>query len=211
MAQRHQQPYWDTLTALRSRYPAINSLQNGVRHWHPQRGRASVLEFYPGEVRSRDFEDVQDLQHYFHHVPHSRCENRLYLLEDLTLDYIEAFGSQFWIDPYLFAAQSWAYHWAGNQYASMPRRLPSEQDPKRLFTLRYFEVRRFRHAQIINYEKVKTDSNMHRFIEQDMLDPHPDGAFFCRKNVSFWSERKGNGWNCEPDLTFLGSRTLVPQ
>jgi hypothetical protein len=168
-----------------------------MRNWTRPRSRVRVLEFFPDKVLSKPQETATDVSKYLKEVPNSACNHRLYLVEDFSLDVIEVLGSHFWIDPYIFAAQSSVIYWAMYPDGTgIPRKLFSMQCPTQQFTLRYleFNVLRERNQQY-NIHHVHTDANLSRLIYFDKL--FSDHVFFVRRNASSWTEKTPRGWNSQ--------------
>ena len=164
MGSKTQTTYLHAISDFRSKYPDLWKLNNYVHHHGDSvHSRAAVLQFGPGRsCRVEQFEDVSRLKTYISHTVGSACKHRLYLLEDLSRPFIEAFGSHFWMDPFLLAAHEDSTHWTGTKETyALPRRLsPSDRfDP--LFTLRYYEVVRVDKSDV-RPEPLKTKSSKNR-------------------------------------------------
>ena len=188
-----------------SRYPDLIKLSRYLKHLATLgelSGRAAVLEFGAGEqqkVGEYRFQDINHLNGYLRGTAESPCKHRLYILEDLSLPYIEAFGAHFQMDPYLFATQENATHWTATKFDyTVSRRLPSVQRSDPFYTLRYYEVvERTEGSQAGTF---RTVSNVYRKIESgdpgihDFKGDFKSRHFVVRKNASFWFRlRKGGG------------------
>lgn len=221
MGSRNQTTYIQAIEDNRSRYPDLHKLWEFLKDQRPDRrlSRAAVLEFGSGRnsrVRKIDFKDVNDLKIYLSDTAESSCKHRLYLLEDLSEPFIEAFGANFWMDPFLFAAHENSTHWTASRHDyTLPRRLSSSVNGDSLFTLRYYEVVKGpesvnRSVGLKTVSKVprkarsgdrikdkKTLSHVHRKIEAgdhffEKNDDSERSVFVVRRNASFWSrKRKG--------------------
>ena len=209
MGSRTQITYVNAIKDFCFRYTDLYKLSEYLERPDSVRfqSRAAVLEFESGRnsrVGSFEFRDVDDMESYFSLTARSACKHRLYLLEDLSRPFVEAFGAHFWMDPFLFAAHENSTHWTGpsHDYA-LPRRLsPSEHcDP--LFTLRYYEVVKVNTSGIRSAKlkaKFKTRSNVERKIESGDYFFEKEGSewsiYVIRRNASFWSRaRKDGGWD----------------
>ena len=203
MGSRTQTTYINAIEDFRSRYPDLYKLSHYVHKPDRDgiRGRAAVLQFGSGRItRVEDFRDVDHLKTYFSHTASSACKHRLYLLEDLSRPFIEAFGAHFWMDPFLFAAHENSTHWTASRHDyTLTRRLSPSKDCDPLFTLRYYEIRvpkgGFRPGGL------KTLSNVDRKMEPGDYffgkreDSRPS-IYVIRRNASFWSRaRKDGGWD----------------
>ena len=203
MGSRTQTTYINAIEDFRSRYPDLYRLSYYVQKPDCDGilGRAAVLQFGPGTIVSvEEFKDVHHLKKYSSQVPKSACKHRLYLLEDLSRPFIEAFGAHFWIDPFLFAAQKNSTHWTGSRHSyTLSRRLSPSEGCDPLFTLRYYEIRVPRGG--FRPGRLKTLSNVDRKIEpgdyyfEKKEDSRPS-VYVIRRNASFWSRTmKDGGWD----------------
>ena len=212
MGPRSQTTYIQAIEDSCSRYPDLYKLRKFLKDQKPDRrlSRAAVLEFGSGRssmIRLIEFKDVNDLKIYLCNTAESACKHLLYLLEDLSEPFIEAFGAHFWMDPFLFAAHENSTHWTSSRhYYTLPRRLSALVNSESLFTLRYYEV--VKNSEIVNrsvglktmskvYGK-KTLSHVHRKIEAgDHFFEKKDGSeqdvFVIRRNASFWSRKRRSG------------------
>ena len=201
MSFRTQTPYIDAVRDFCSRYPDLYKLSDFLQE---QQGRlaypsrAAVLQFgssTSSRVEKFDFRDVDDLKTYFSHTARSTCKYRLYLMEDLSRPFIEAFGSHFWMDPFLFAAHENSTHWTSSAHDyALPRRLIPSANHDPLFTLRYYEVVRVNNGDK-RPKKIRTASNVGRKIEAGGKKKDSD-VFVIRRNASFWSrDRENGGWD----------------
>lgn len=137
MSQPQTTPYLDSLSTLKLRFPYTYSLDKGMKSWSRQVPCTSaVLKFFPeaDHPPRHDFKTADELKRYLETRSQTSCTRHLYIIEDLS-DMVEVIGSQFWIDPYIFACQDQAALWG-----EMPKILPSTQSLNSTFTLRYHEV-----------------------------------------------------------------------
>ena len=198
-----QKTYLEAINASCTRYPDLIKLNRFLSNPTSFPARAAVLEFRAGSVETTGFPDAESLQTYLSDsCKDLACKSRLYLLEDLTSPFVETFGSHFWMDPFLFAAQENSTHWTSSRFDhALPRRLPSLRKLDPSFTLRYYEVVKFRGKD--TEKDKKTVSNVGRKIELGDLDhsvegqQHPSSMnHVVRRNASFWSRaRKHGGWD----------------
>ena len=202
MGSKTQTTYINAINDFRSRYPDLYKLSYYLERPHPYPSRAAVLQFGPsGSIRVEEFNDVDHLKTYFSHTTRSACKYRLYLLEDLSGPFIEAFGAHFWMDPFLFAAHENSTHWTASERTyTLSRRLSASKSCDPLFTLRYYEVVRARKSEVVT-TVFQTKSNVHRKIEPgdyffETKEDSGSGVFVIRRNASFWSRaRKDGGWD----------------
>ncbi len=210
MGSRTQTPYVDAIKNKNfcSRYPDLYKFSSDLlRGRDVYSSRAAVLQF--GSSRSSrvervDFGNVNDLKTYFFHAARSACKHRLYLLEDLSRDFIDAFGAHFWMDPILLAAHENSTHWTGSAHRyALPRRLSRSEKCDPLFTLRYYELVRVKNDYVepVKLVKLKTASNVNRKIEPgdysfEKVKDSDSSVYVIRRNASLWSRaRKDGGWD----------------
>ena len=197
-----QSSYFSTIKSFCTRYPDLIFLRDFLGN--PRRlnspGRAAVLEFRAGSVPVRKiFDNVDALEDYFKNTRGRSCGHRLYLLEDISLEYVEAFGSYFWMDPYLFASQQNFTHWTSTRHDhGFPSKLPSTRRPDPLYTLHYYETIKLA-KRPLGAATMNTFSNLTRRIERAKIDypeNNKDNIYMIRRNASFWSHKTGEGgWN----------------
>lgn len=196
--------YVDTLSKCCSRYPDLLQLRDFLekegekekekeKNCGPAVPRAAVLEFRGGKVERKSFNNAEELQGYFQVSKDPGCKGRLFMLEDLSKPYVEAFGSHFWIDPFLFASQERS-NWVSwdNPSLGMTYRLPSAQMQSSIFTLRYYEMGRFEGKGNLPYD-TRCHSNLDRIIDKEKFAE--DRVFSVKRNASFWSRTDKDGWN----------------
>lgn len=199
--------YRDTIIKHKARNPALSWLDDFYQR--PQEtARLELLEFHPGRVDHRPFEGVSDLKSYWDKTSAGpRCRGRLYVLEDLSSDYISALGSHFRLDPTLFVRYGFAPLYKklslaqleqqpGRQPPGMLQQLFSTQMQSEALTLMYYEVRellecdgeRFRDDSL----KWQTCANVSRNIVQiDRARERIPGL--VRRNVTYWSKKDKDG------------------
>ncbi|KAL9105475.1 MAG: hypothetical protein Q9227_009355 [Pyrenula ochraceoflavens] len=136
------------------RYPVLKLLRlSTVKEFRQSRGsaeisgRAAVIEFWRGSQRggvvqeTREFESPDGLIDYLSQP--RRCSRRLFLLEGLCMQYVEAFGSFLDVDPRIFASQSRCVHW-DNLGKGVQRTLRSCRNilgnTSQYYTLKYYEI-----------------------------------------------------------------------
>lgn len=156
-------PYLQCLETLEGAFPALKSFleklayetdpgRQAVQAYHKKNfnrvpGRCYCLEFGKDSVTSiqpRGFESPAALRAYFekHPAAKSREEKhrRLFILEDIEPDYVDALGHHLGVDPMVFSEQMNTWNFTDSW--SIPfRGLPSMSVPGHSFTLRYYELR----------------------------------------------------------------------
>ncbi|ORY18706.1 hypothetical protein BCR34DRAFT_553337 [Clohesyomyces aquaticus] len=114
--------------------------RNAYGNYHPP-GRCYVLEFWSSSQKSRTHpknpSDTRDSSDYLQQTNlldgQSGCSHRLYILEDLSPEYVDILGWHLDVDPLVIAAQ--AHFWKFlSATGSIPQRtLPSLTNPSRSF------------------------------------------------------------------------------
>ncbi|KNG45541.1 magnesium and cobalt transport protein [Stemphylium lycopersici] len=101
-----------------------------------ERGRVAVIEYQDDEIPDPEvFKNSQDVKTHFDNpiaANQSGPRKRLFVLEDLSLSYVEALGSRLRIPPSFFAA-----HWADPATPAFNQRNPLRRYAKGSFVIRY--------------------------------------------------------------------------
>ncbi|CAN9223541.1 unnamed protein product [Alternaria alternata] len=166
-AEPHQRfknkPYLRCLETLEDAFPALKSFLEKLAneeepgrkavnsHYQAKHGRAPgrcyCLEFKDDPVSVVEegvFESPSTLRAYLKKksATESRIEKhrRLFILEDMEPDYVDALGHHLGVDPLVFSEQMNTWNFTDSW--SIPHRgLPSMSIPEQSFTLRYYELR----------------------------------------------------------------------
>lgn len=146
-------PYLDLISNMGNINPGILSPDPKNENIGSRIGqsRSVLLEIKPdGKTWScTAFGAVAELRDYFktRKVQQMRSEfSRIYMLEGLDPEYVEAFGSQFGIDPMFFIGQERQELWRRRDleyHIDDPSSLPSAVRPDKQFRVKYREVREF--------------------------------------------------------------------
>jgi len=124
---------------------------------------------------------------------------RIYILENLSLEYITVFGSHFLLDPSIFANHRRAVNWEANRNEGNTPKLLSCMNPDRWFSLRYSEVLDF--GDSISSVADWMDTFAGRKIEFTKVDGKVNGIGIARRKASFWRRAtKDNGWDGKPSV-----------
>lgn len=111
-------------------------------------GKATVLQLsgaHPLHAKRQDFKSSQELCTYLK-ANTVRSGRRVVLLEGVARNYVEVLGSHFNIDPRFFASQKHPDSWEFAQVElERTDNLPSLNNPRRSFMIRYPELRYFKH------------------------------------------------------------------
>lgn len=218
---RLQGPYHRLINDLRSGSPNLEFLGRFMSKRQDYNCRIAVLDF---GVPSNDLvtriisfppSSRTELHRFLDEYPQSCPHRRLFIVEDLTAEVIEALGYRFSIDPALFASHVSISENSGDgsrDRVNVPR-LPSLCDPHEQFHLKYWEIFSIdqvtwdtyrenlargynkKHYQIQNADKVKLDFSVFRNLWLEPAeDPVIENGIFkdlnfglSRCKASFWS------------------------
>ncbi|CAN9451148.1 unnamed protein product [Alternaria alternata] len=150
-AEPHQRfknkPYLRCLETLEDAFPALKSFLEKLAN-EEEPGRKAVNSHYqakhgraPGRCYCLEFKDdtVSVVEEGPRKVAYEK-HRRLFILEDMEPDYVDALGHHLGVDPLVFSEQMNTWNFTDSW--SIPHRgLPSMSIPEQSFTLRYYELR----------------------------------------------------------------------
>jgi hypothetical protein len=158
-----------------------------------------VFEFRESErAVATQFKSSSDLRKYLldhtHQKPSCVIHRRLWVLEDLSRNYIEALGSELRIPPTFFAA-----HWADPIGADFNERDSFVSNPRRSFLLNWPQFYRVSIDRPVRDLTCSMISNVERHVffcgQEDTTYENPLYARMYHK-VSYWStEYPGGSWD----------------
>ncbi|KAI4650657.1 hypothetical protein J4E93_003014 [Alternaria ventricosa] len=225
-------PYLQCLDTLEDAFPALKSFleklanegeagRKAVRqHYEKEHqrtpGRCYCLEFKAKsvvEVEKGGFESAAALREYLKKKPANKSREerhkRLFILEDMEPDYVDALGHHLGVDPLVFSEQMNTWNFTDSW--SIPHRgLPSMSVPGQSFTLRYYELRTLLYPDKIDVLSLQTSFavNRRRYERWKDIDipslGKPDRRHaFVRRCASFWTSQNflpdgktdGLGWD----------------
>ncbi|CAN9191651.1 unnamed protein product [Alternaria alternata] len=197
-AEHHQRfknrPYLQCLETLEDGFPALKSfLEKLANEEEPGRkavnshyleqhrrppGRCYCLEFKDESVSVIDegvFESAGALRGYLQKKPATQSRNekhrRLFILEDMEPDYVDALGHHLGVDPLVFSEQMNTWNFTDSW--SIPHRgLPSMSIPEQSFTLRYYELRTLLEPKSVDVLSLQTSFAVNR--RGSLSDGTPD-------------------------------------
>lgn len=186
--------YAKFLRDMRARYPNLINLEHEFEHPKYNRDCRVCMIVVPSEDPGHEFNTPQQLHDHLgkpEPVP-SKPLCRVYVVENLTLEYIAVFGHQFNVDPTVFASQIRTANWEGELEGNNTPKLLLCREPNCLFTLRYGEVRLF-NEPIAGLRL--TDNKAGRVITVttthiEMKNFHHVGV--VRRCISFWCKENSN-------------------
>ncbi|KAH9865993.1 hypothetical protein J1614_008557 [Plenodomus biglobosus] len=191
-----QKAYLDVLgSQLRHLFPDfVRNLQLQTLR-ERQRSRAAVIEYGDASIDHKTFESLRELQTYFQQpVAQQQPRRRLFLLEDLSRDYIEIIGSQLLIHPRFFGA-----HWADPTHPNFNYRSPFTRYTENNFVIRYPSTLPVRvnaaaevHGTIFRFD-TNVNRHIHCYDPKGPLVDQPKGYHV----MSFWSSgiRNDGSWD----------------
>jgi hypothetical protein len=237
------QPYLKRLKSLENAFPFLKSflgkLANAdkgrelvidhflTKHEPPRSpGRCICLQFEENNTVSRTkdyekgFEGSGDLRKYLQKNPadasRKASKRRLFILEDLEVDYIDALGHGLGVDPSVFSEQMNTWNFTDSK--SIPcRTLPSVLSPEQSFTLRYYEMRTIADPRSVDVLKLQMTFavNRRKYERWRDIDLPSSGTkdnrhAFIRRCASFWtSQEKATDVGWDGGFQLLHHRHLV--
>ncbi|KAH8655502.1 hypothetical protein BX600DRAFT_69427 [Xylariales sp. PMI_506] len=219
------QPYLKALETLQHAFPAMKSFLPKMKNHDA--GRKLVYDFYqhrqnrvPGRCVGLQFSDdsvsllseprgfgsPEKLRSYFQKNPAAKSRNngvrRLFILEDMEPDYVDALGHYLGVDPLVFSEQM--NTWNFTDSGSIPHRgLPSMCQPHQSFSLRYYEIRTLEQARSVDPLRVQMTFAVNRrkyerWRDIDLpsfADARDKRHAFVRRCASFWTSQSQNTTN----------------
>lgn len=161
--------------------------------------RAAVIEYHDSSSSQKRFMNSKNLSGYFEDEPitkPSMPRRRLFLLEDLSRDYINILGSQLRIPPSFFGA-----HWADPTHPNFNYWNPFCRYAEENFVIRYASTQPVRIDASIDVHGFiyQFDANVNRHVQcYDPRGPIVDQPKSYHA-LSFWSsgERDDGSWDCK--------------
>lgn len=200
--------YENVILSMRKRAPSLVNLQPffpGVTTLpgtmyidrHNDKCRAVVIDVSKPDhspIPFHVFENCQELSsHLAQATNQASGHRRVYILENLSLEYIVAFGSHFLIDPSLFVNQRRTVNWEGQPGEGNVPKLLSCTNREKSFSLRYSELLDFENVSSVNEME---DIAAGRRVGFTNLDGKVNSVGIARRKISFWSrDTKNNGWD----------------
>lgn len=185
--------YKRVLRHMRQRYPSLINLEGDFPKYKGS-CRVRMIEFPRAGEGDREFDSPQELRDHLGNLASTVTAPwyRVYVLENLNIEYIAVLGDHFNVDPTIFATQFRKANWEGNPEENNTPKLLLRMDPNRSFTLRYSELRLFNKSIAGKLLKdtitgrVLTTPNTAKYLEMF----HKVGI--VRRCVSFWCDESSN-------------------
>jgi hypothetical protein len=211
-------PYLKCLETLENAFPALKTfLEKLANEEEPGRqvvrthyqtnygqvpGRCYCLEFTHDGVsvlQKGGFSSPAALRAYLEKNPatQSRADKhrRLFILEDMEPDYVDALGHHLGVDPLVFSEQMNTWNFTDSW--SIPYRgLPSMSVPGHAFTLRYYELRTLFDPKSVHTLSLQSSFAINRRkyerwrdIDTPSLGKPDRRHAFVRRCASFWTSQ----------------------
>lgn len=196
-------PYVDLVERLSvSGYTELRYLRNELRRAqgtsHAERSRASVLELSTGRPVHKPFQSSIDLEKYLSSSV-QEPQNRLYILEDISTNYVEVFGSHFSIEPSFWARHLRTTNWETSTTAGKVTPLPSMNKGGHVWSLVYLEATYVEGPSFGKFHcptALFADTNLYRQVNMIQPGRFYDGVATVCRRASFWSRTNSDrGWD----------------
>ncbi|KAF7925558.1 uncharacterized protein EAE98_006783 [Botrytis deweyae] len=221
-------PYLEFIKSLKSRNPSIYKPDPKNHRIGSRVGtsRSVALNVCPDHtVTSEHFKNVSELKNHFAQRVKDDGKGepnkmqRVYILEGLDPQFIEAYGSYFFMNPMFFARQGrntiWDMRDIQEGFSDSPP-LPSLENPDKCFRLKYREMRKFG-PEYDHWRTICATSGSH--VSGIGFEYKLDSLAAVERKCSFWfrdaADNQG-GWDavilCEPPVhKVYRARSLFPQ
>ncbi|KAI8948799.1 hypothetical protein F4801DRAFT_591592 [Xylaria longipes] len=166
-----------------------------------------VLDYYPNEVKEESFTSARDLKTELDKHIADEVEFRLYVVEDLSRDVIEAFGQKYKIEPDFFRAHIMDFAWYNvRDRWRTPPLLDIVSRHQNWMQLRYVTARYFdaneKHSQkekssFTEAAEEAASFNIFRRVDDDLSNKSywdKEGAIvgLTRSRATFWLQPTGD-------------------
>jgi hypothetical protein len=203
--------YRETVTAMCIRNPLLRWGHIQYAATPDEYGRVVVLEFVGAalvHVSRINLTSSRNLSTYLQQEK-SHSTRRLFLMEGVARNYVEVLGSHFNMDPSFFASQKRPNSWELSQFnIERTQRLPSLNDPRRSFMMRYPEMRYFplkngrsqlndQYLRDVEGQRTINISRRTREIkrDKDLKWGQFDNIAVINRAASYWSRKyQDGGW-----------------
>jgi hypothetical protein len=230
-------PYLQCLETLENAFPALKTFLEKLAN-EQEAGREAVNLYYrtkeqrvPGRcyclnftddsvtvAEEGGFESPATLRTYLENNPATQSrkdkQRRLFILEDMEPDYVDALGHHLGVDPLVFSEQMNTWNFTDSW--SIPHRgLPSMSIPGQSFTLRYYELRTLFDPKSVDVLSLQMSFaiNRRRYERWRDIDipslGKPDRRHaFVRRCASFWTSQDMTPSGCTDDLGWDGKQLV---
>jgi hypothetical protein len=198
-------PYLDYITKMDALYPGIGDPGAQNEHISSRVGhsRSVLLELTPDRTWTRQtFKNPVEIKTHFKDRSDGNLDQstglhrRIYILEGLDPNYVEAYGSYFFMDPRFFVRQERNDLWNLEDMKSHSHDTPSLTsliDPERCLRIKYREVRQFG-PRLKHWRTTCAVTGRH--IAAIGFEGKLDSIGAVARKFSFWSkEGKDGSWD----------------
>jgi hypothetical protein len=199
--------YLERARSCEARYPIYELLNKySTQKKGPSRAFVTVLEFTTTSVKDIPFSNVNSLKKYLKQSPAQSTgyKGRLFLLEDPSLELVDALGSALNIDPGVFASYVYTPNRSEPGHHKVARMLPSKQAVNQAYGLRYHEILDMgKDAPTVEKCSIATSGNVPRSISTFQFDAvgteKPVVTGSVRRNMCFWynTDKTSATWDGE--------------
>lgn len=197
-------------------YPILRNLESELPKYN-RTCRVRLIDVPPSRENGHEFKTPQELNDHLAQQqlipPAPRC--RVYVVENLNLEYISVVGYHLNLDPTVFAKQVGAPNRNPKGRPNVTSKLFHRRDPQRSFTLPYGELRHF--AEHIGGRRLTDDRAGRRMATSERFHGQDE---FCnlgliKRCISFWCKENPHtycwdGTNYSPLLRILIFTALIP-
>jgi len=210
-------PYRELVTAMCFRNPNLRWSHIEYTSTPDEYGKVTILELrepYPALATRLNFNSSKELSSYLKSKSNGSMR-RILLMEGVARNFVEVLGSHFNMDPAFFANQKRPSSWdimdvlQSKWVVERSANLPSLNDPRRSFMIRYPELRHFPpihgHTQLDAPHVKDLDGHRQVFIsrraaESNIYQDLRQGDFHnigvVNRAASYWSRKyEDGGWD----------------
>ena len=197
-----RQPYHSYVHNLSKRWRHLQHLDDFMDNHKRQSGSISdthvtVIDICDGAQIDSEFTSIVDLSAFLDNTLQKEC-SRLFLVEDISGDFIEYLGSHFDIDPAIFSSHIYGFDWFGRcSLATTVPSLPSELRTQEFVHFRYLEARPVRAGVngLVNVDGLPCfNCNILRKFSVMTLSSTRYPIGFARRHVTVWMKEHGESY-----------------
>jgi len=197
-----REPYHSYVHNLSKRWRHLQHLVDFLDNGENKSGSVSDTHVTVIDIRDRaqidsEFTSVANLSAFLDNTPQNEC-SRLVLVENISQDFIEYFGSHFDMDPAVFSSHIYGFDWFGRcSSATTVPSLPSGLRTQEFAHFRYLEARPVRAGVDgpVNVDGLPCfNCNILRKFSMMALSSTRYPIGFARRHVTVWMKRIGESY-----------------
>jgi len=197
-----RQPYHSYVHNLSKRWRHLQHLDDFMDNHERQSESISDTHVTVTDISDRahaysEFTSVVSLSAFLNHTSQKEC-SRLFLVENISRDFIEYFGSHFDIDPAMFSSHIFGFDWFGRcSSATTVPSLPSGLRTQEFAHFRYLEARPVRAGlnALVNVDGLPCfNCNILRKFSVMTLSSTRYPIGFARRHVTVWMKDHGQSY-----------------